>query len=106
MCNVVLIRQFGLEGAAFASLITFAAGAIAGTILIHRHLGALPPVWTALRCVAAGALVYAVGLFWPAPGWLVLVKLTGLSVLYVAALFALRELRWKNVVVALRRVGM
>lgn len=106
VCHVVLIHFFGIQGAAFASLATFAAGAVAGTVLIRRYLGALPPMWTALRCLAAGVLVYAVGWFWPAPGWLVLVKLTGLSALYVAALFALRELRWKDVLAALQRVGM
>jgi O-antigen/teichoic acid export membrane protein len=105
-CHVVLIHFFGIQGAAFASLATFATGAVAGTVLIHRYLGALPPMWTALRCAAAGMLVYAVGWFWPAPGWLVLVKLTGLSLLYLGALFVLRELRWKDVLAALRRVGM
>lgn len=102
--NVLLIPRLGIMGAALASLIIFGAGAAAGTALVYRFLGALPPVLTALRCCLAGWTIYAVGRLWPAPGWLVLVKVTALGLLYLAVLFVLRELTRKDILEAIRRV--
>jgi len=48
--------------------------------------------------------VFAAGWFWPAPGWLVLIKLTALSLLYAAVLFVLRELRAKDIKKVIDRV--
>jgi len=104
VCNMMLIPRFGIFGAALSSFIVFGAGAVIGAILVHHFLRALPPIWTAARCTAAGVAVFAVGWFWPAPGWLVLIKLTALSLLYAAVLFVLRELRAKDIKKVIDRV--
>lgn len=102
--NWLLIPRFGLEGAATASLITFAAGTLIAAFLVYHHIGAAPPLWTCLRCVAAGAIVYTIGLFWAAPGWLVVGKLAVLGTLYLAVLFVLRELRKEDLLTIKRAI--
>ena len=96
VCNVALIPALGMAGAALASLIAFGVGAVAGTALVGRVLRVGPPVRTALRCCLAGGLLYAVSRFWPAQGWVVAAKVPALGALYIAALFALRELRMED----------
>ena len=91
--NALLIPRFGMIGAATASLVTFAVGALVGGLLVYRNLKIVPPVLSALRCVAAGAAVYALTVVWPAGGWLLIVKLTTLALLYVMLLFVLGELQ-------------
>jgi O-antigen/teichoic acid export membrane protein len=92
-CGALLVPAWGPAGAAWASLIAFGVGAAAGTALVFRHLGAAPPRWTAVRCVAAGALVCVLSRAWPTSGWWVPVKLAALSAAYLLVLCLIRELR-------------
>jgi len=91
--TAALIPRWGLEGAALASLVTFAGGVAAGVALVWRHLRALPPGWPLLRCALAGTAVYGAGVLWPAAGWLLVAKLGAVTALYFVLLLALRELR-------------
>jgi len=90
--NVILIRRYGLIGAAWASMITMAVGVAVGVVFVYRFLGLWPPLWTALRCGAAAAVVYGLGLLWMPGGALVIVKLALLGLLYLGLLAALGEI--------------
>lgn len=94
--NIMLIRRFGAPGAALASLLVMSLGGLAGILMVHRMLGALPPLRTILRCGSAALAVYLLGTLWPAGGWLVLLKVAGLLAVYVALLFLSRELRLRD----------
>jgi O-antigen/teichoic acid export membrane protein len=94
--NILLIRRMGAPGAAFASLITMAAATLIGGMLVYRTLGALPPAVTALRCAVSAGIVYALGVMWEAEGIMVIVKVAVLSAVYLALLFATRELHGKD----------
>ncbi|MFH0963094.1 MAG: polysaccharide biosynthesis C-terminal domain-containing protein [Planctomycetota bacterium] len=94
--NWALIPRWGLVGAASASLVTFAAGTIASVVLVRRCLGPIPFLWTLVRCLAAGGIVYVAGLLWPASGAMVASKVVLLGVLYLVLLFALREIRGED----------
>jgi O-antigen/teichoic acid export membrane protein len=106
--NVVLIARYGFNGAAAASLATFALGLLAAAAAVWVHLRAAPPLITALRCAAAGALVYLAGRFWPAAGWAVVAK-AALQVLGCLALLAacgeLRRADVRSVLGVARRRG-
>jgi O-antigen/teichoic acid export membrane protein len=91
--NVFLIRRYGLIGAAWASMITMVAGTAVGVVFVYRFLGVWPPLWTALRCGAAAAVAYGVGLQWMPGGALVIVKLALLGLLYLGLLAALGEIK-------------
>jgi O-antigen/teichoic acid export membrane protein len=90
--NVILIRHYGLIGAARASMITMAAGVAVGVVFVYRFLGVWPPLWTALRCGSAAAVAYGVGLHWMPGGALVIVKLALLGLLYLGLLAMLGEI--------------
>jgi O-antigen/teichoic acid export membrane protein len=90
--NVLLIRHYGLLGAAWASMITMAAGVAVGIVFVFRFLGVWPPVWAALRCGAAAAVACGLGLCWMPGGALVLVKLALLGLLYLGLLALLGEI--------------
>jgi hypothetical protein len=49
------------------------------------------PGKTVLRVILAAALMTGVSLFWPAQGWLLLAKLAVMGLVYLASLFATRE---------------
>ena len=86
------IPKAGVLGAALASLATYSLGAvIAGALAWHyfRHLLKWAVV---LRIMAASAIVGAISLLLPATGLLVVVKLAALMLVYLALLFAGREL--------------
>jgi len=88
----VLIGRWSIEGAAVASLATFAVGAAGAGALACRELGGVIAARTLTRCLAAGVAVHFAGRYWPADGAMLLVKLPALGAAYVAALTAMREL--------------
>jgi O-antigen/teichoic acid export membrane protein len=92
-CNFAFIPALGIEGAALACLVAYGVGAALGMFLVYRVLHATLPLRSVVRCGLAGALVYAAARSWPGGGWTVLVEVGALGMLYLAALFVLRELR-------------
>ncbi|MGB7740487.1 MAG: oligosaccharide flippase family protein [Steroidobacteraceae bacterium] len=90
--NRLWIPQAGAEGAALASLATFALGAVVAAVLAYRCFGQLMKWATLLRVVAASLIVGAISLLTPASGLLIVVKLGALMLVYLALLFVGREL--------------
>jgi O-antigen/teichoic acid export membrane protein len=87
-----LIPRYGMRGAACASMVTMAAGAVASAALMRGVIGAQLPMGTAGRCGIASLAVYAACRLWVTAGWLLVGKLLLLGVLYLALLLLLREL--------------
>lgn len=90
--NQLWIPEAGASGAALASLVTFSLGAVIAAVLTWRHFGRLLKWATLLRVIAASAVVAGISLLVTASGFLVVVKLAALMALYLALLFAGREL--------------
>jgi stage V sporulation protein B len=91
-----LTPQYGIQGAAWAMLITFGIGALMAWAAAFYYVRFVPPVWTIIRCTVAGAAVFGLSLLWAAPGWLILVKLPVLGVVYGLILVVSRELGVKD----------
>lgn len=90
--NYILIPRYEMSGAAAASSIAMAAALAGSWIYLRARFGACLPLLSTARVCAAGAAVYAVSSFFPVAGVAVIGKFAVLSVVYVAILFALREL--------------
>jgi hypothetical protein len=69
---------------------------LAGTLLAHRFVGALPPASTLWKCALAGLAMYAVSLAWPLSGAALVFKVALLGLTYAAVLFLLRELQGRD----------
>jgi O-antigen/teichoic acid export membrane protein len=110
--HVLLIPRLGPPGAALVTSLTAAAGAVACLLAVQRVAPAPLPVATVLRSLALSSLAYALARLWPAPGWLVLLKLPALA-LGVGLGFALlgefnaaeRALAWNYVRRPLKALG-
>jgi stage V sporulation protein B len=90
--NSLLIPRFGMKGAAIATTCAMGTGLIAAWLYLRVHFGACLPLFSLLRIAVAGAVVYLLSMVFPAAGFLLLVKLPLLALVYVAALFVLKEL--------------
>ena len=91
--NLLLIPRLELTGAALASLITLALGALSASIMAQRCLGTLRIKGTLLRCLAAGAAVGVLGGLWPAAGLMLLAEFALCGLLYLLILLLAREFR-------------
>lgn len=87
-----IIPAFGASGAASVTLGIFLLVTAAAGFLVWRLTETSYPWPTLMRCLAASVAVFLAGRFWPADGWLLMLKLGVLSVLALAALFLLGEL--------------
>jgi len=86
------IPKAGVLGAALASLVTYSLGAVIAGALAWHYFRRLLKWAVVLRIVAASAIVGAISLMLPATGLMVVVKLAALMLVYLALLFAGREL--------------
>jgi O-antigen/teichoic acid export membrane protein len=85
------IPVWGPRGAALATALTAAAGALASILAVKRLWGILPSATTLLRSFLLSTLAYISAALWPAPGILLLVKLPAISLLICVAYFVLGE---------------
>src|SRR6202162_2910339 len=85
------IPAWGPRGAALATTLTAAAGALASILAVKRLWGILPSATTLLRSFLLSTLAYISAAVWPAPGVLLLVKLPAISLLICVAYFVLGE---------------
>lgn len=90
--NLVLVPRYELLGGALATAITGLLAAGVMLVLVWREFHVLFSPVSLLRCVGAAAVVYLLGLIIPGEGWLVVVKLLGLSVVYLLVLILSGEL--------------
>jgi len=89
--NAALIPRHGIAGAAAATSVALAIGAIASAVFVRSTLGVSFPVATLARVAIAGAAITEASSLWPVTGLIVLVKVGVLTALFGAALVLLRE---------------
>jgi len=89
--NYVLIPTFGASGAAMATAVCQAIGAMVAIGVIYHLWAVVPPVGTLWRSLVISVLAYALAVMWPASGFLLLVKLACIGVVILLAYLALCE---------------
>jgi len=97
--NFLLVPGLGMEGAALSTLFSGLFGTMVAAAFVRARFRALVQKRTALRIAVAGLLVFALAPFLPGNGTMVVFKYFLLTVLYIAALAAMRELRYFDFVV-------
>ena len=107
----MLIPRLGAIGASLVTTVFAGLGALAAVLAVYRIWRVLPPLATLLRSVLICGVGYALGAFWPAPGFWLLVKLPAIGVVIALAFLSLGEfsageialtrsmLRWRTVAV-------
>jgi stage V sporulation protein B len=93
LLNRLWIPHAGAEGAALASLVALALGAVVATGLCYRRLGYVMRWLSVLRVAAASVVTGVLSMLVPATGFWVAAKLGVLMLIYLALLFLMRELR-------------
>ena len=88
----LLIPEHGPIGAALVTTGVSFAGALAAVLAVHRLWRILPPAGTLWRSALACGSAYLLAALWPAPGFLLLVKLPTIVVLTGLLLLLLGEL--------------
>ncbi len=91
IAQYALIPLFGASGAAAATTLCQAIGAVASAGVVYRLWSIVPPIGTLWRSVVISALAYALAVIWPAAGFLLLVKLVCIGVAILLSYLALRE---------------
>jgi O-antigen/teichoic acid export membrane protein len=91
VANLALIPSFGAIGAAAATALCQAIGALASAAVVYRLWSIVPPFGTLWRSVVISALAYTLAVIWPTSGFLLLVKLACLVIFIPLAYLALRE---------------
>jgi O-antigen/teichoic acid export membrane protein len=89
--NYVLIPRFGASGAAVATALCQAIGAVASVYIVYRLWSIVPPIGTLWRSVVISMLAYTLAVIWPTTGLLLLIKLAFIGVVILLAFLALRE---------------
>jgi O-antigen/teichoic acid export membrane protein len=89
--NWLLIPSLGAVGAAITTTAVATLGALATVLAIYRLWGILPPVATIGRSLLLSGVAYGLASAWMTPGWLLLLKLTAITVLIPIGLWLLRE---------------
>jgi hypothetical protein len=87
----VMIPTFGAPGAAFVTALCAVLGAVTSLLVVYRLWSIFPPMGTLVRSVLAGMLAYAMAVLWPTAGFLVLVKLSVITVVILVTYLILRE---------------
>jgi O-antigen/teichoic acid export membrane protein len=88
---LVFIPREGPLGAAFVTCLCAALSALAAMLAVHRVSHPLPVMGTAFRCGLVCVAAFTLAALWLTPGWLVLVKLSAISVAIPIALRLLGE---------------
>ncbi len=92
VANAVLVPAFGGLGAAAATLLVAVLANLLSGYLLLRETGVAVPLAAVVRSVSAAALIFALATYLPFLKDAVLVRCLALFSLFVALLFALREL--------------
>jgi O-antigen/teichoic acid export membrane protein len=89
--HLVLIPRLGPLGAALVTTVVAGLGALGMLLAIRRTWGVFPPLPTLLRSMFLSVLAYTLTMLWPAPGFLLPLKLTLLGLVVVLGFYLLRE---------------
>jgi O-antigen/teichoic acid export membrane protein len=104
LLNYTLIPAYGLTGAGIATTSSMVFGVGAAAIYVLTKFKTLIPTLSVLRIVGSAALIYFLSLTYvPNAKIFVLIKLAGLSVVYLGLLILSREIGRKDLF-ALRRI--
>ncbi len=83
---LLMIPRGGAIAAANVNLAVTFVGTIATLAALHRICGILPPALSVVRAVLISCMVYFIASWWPAHGWLLVLKLLCLSMMIGFAL--------------------
>jgi hypothetical protein len=86
-----LIPAFDLRGAALATTLSAAVGAIASMLVVKRLWGLLPSASTLLRSFLLSTMAYTLAAWWQTPGILLLLKLPAIALLICLGYFVSGE---------------
>jgi len=86
--HLLLIPRWGAMGAALVTTLVAGLGAMAALLLVYRTWQISLPIATIGRSLLATGLAYLLAIFWPAPGFWLLLKFPAI-ILLVFLLFVL-----------------
>jgi O-antigen/teichoic acid export membrane protein len=89
--HLLLIPRLGATGAALVTTLVAALGALLAVLAVYRLWRVLPPAATFWRSVLVCGVAYALAAVWVTPGWLLLLKLAGMTLLIPLFLLWLDE---------------
>jgi O-antigen/teichoic acid export membrane protein len=75
LAHYLVIPRFGAIGAALMTTALSWVAALAAILAVGRIWGVFPSLGTLLRSIMISGLAYTFALFWPAPGFLLILKL-------------------------------
>lgn len=96
----VLIPPFGAIGAAFVTALCSWLGAVTCVLVVYHLWSIAPPMGTLARSVVISLLAYGLAVLWPTTGFLVLVKLSVITVVIFVAYLILREFKADEIALA------
>ena len=89
--HLIVIPRFGMVGASLVTTAFAVLGALATGLAVYHRWRILPPLATFLRSVLISAGVYILAALWPAPGILLICKLTVIGLLIGLSFLLLGE---------------
>ncbi|MDO8538489.1 MAG: polysaccharide biosynthesis C-terminal domain-containing protein, partial [archaeon] len=102
--NMILVPQYSLLGAALATTISLFLGMTLAGAYVYFKFKTMLAIKSFIRIFIAGIILYAIAMLFPFTGILLVAEGIILVALYVAILFALRELKEKDFNVLLKMV--
>lgn len=98
--HLLLIPWLGMIGAALATTVWAAVGALVGVLVVDHAAQVLPPAATLGRSVVLCGFTYALAVFWPAPGLLLFLKIPTIGLFIGLCFLMLGEFRNGEISVA------
>ena len=95
--NWWVIPRLGAPGAALVTASLSVLASIVSIGLLYHLWKVAPPIATLLRSLLTSLLIYGIALVWPASGWLIIVKLSALSLAIPITLLVLGEFEKKEI---------
>jgi O-antigen/teichoic acid export membrane protein len=98
--HLIMIPWLGALGASLVTTLLASAGASAAVLAVYRLWQIFPSAGTLCRSVLLCGLAYALAALWPAPGFLLLLKLPAVGLLIVFAFVLLGEFSASEIALA------
>ena len=91
--HMLLIPRLGPVGASLTTTVLTILGAMATVLAVYRIWRVAPPPATFMRSIMICAVAFALATLWPAPGFLLLVKLLAIALVIPLAFLLTGELK-------------
>jgi len=98
--HLLLIPWLGAVGASLVTAVFAGLAALVSVMAVYHVWRVLPPAWTAWRSILICALAYALATVWPAPGVLLILKLSVIGLIICLSFLLLGEFNATEVAVA------